>query len=363
MLLSQTERDRRWAALTQLMDTHDLEAVLVYGTSQANGHLRYLTLFAPPIDSAAFVIFRDGTNILALPDGVMSYYASKTSWAETRTIGTGIELLDCLSRKNVQRIGIAGPEGVPHHWYNGLRERLSHDDVVNISAELTKARWIKSAEEIALVRQSCAIADEAWAQVHDIVRGGRHAHEVLADIEHSLRRRGCDGSFNLVIPLPDAEFDRLPPTHTLRSGDVFILEVSPQFGGYFSQLTSVISMGPANPAMRAGFEAGVQARAAAQSQLVPGADLARVSQAIATDLREHGHEMRSSDIGHLCGVELAEPRVGSTSLKLQAGMVLIFHPVVADQQYNFLMRADTYLIHEHGAERLTTHPTDLPECA
>jgi Xaa-Pro aminopeptidase len=347
----------------QSMEKHDLDAVVVRGTPQANGYLRYLTLFVPLSESSTFVLFRDGSNSLTVTDGVQAYYAKKTSWAEETTIGSACdELLKCLRRAHVRRLGVADPEGLPHPWFEGLQQLLSHADVIDLGAELTSYRWVKSAEEIALVRQSCRAADEVWAQMSTMIRPGRRAHEVLADIEHALRLRGCDGSFNLIIPLPDAEFDRMPPSHALAPGDTFILEVSPQFGGYFSQLTSVVSVGPADSGMRDAFEAGVQARGAAESRLVPGTDIASVSEMVSADLHERGHNMTTADIGHLCGLELVEPRVGSSSLQLQTGMVLIFHPVVAERRYGFVMRADTYLIGEGGAERLTTHPTDLPEC-
>ena len=364
MLLSDHERDRRWASTHDLIERHELDAVVVRGTPDANGHLRYLSLFVPLTDSVAFVLFRDGRNVLVVTDGVQAYFAEKTSWATEIRIGAvGVELALCLCDAGVARVGVAGPEGLPQPWLDELRASCSPEDVVDVGDQLTELRWVKSAEEIALVRQSCDAANQVFAQAREVVRSGRRAYEVLADLDHILRLRGCERSFNLIIPLPDAPFDRSPSPQVLGKGDVFILEASPQFGGYYSQLTTVVSMGLAENALRSAFDAGVEARSVVEPCLVPGADLADISREVAAELRQRGYEMRSPDIGHLCGLELAEPRVGGASLELRAGMVLIFHPVVTDPRYRFVMRGDTYLIHEGGAERLTSHPTELQECA
>ena len=66
--------------------------------------------------------------------------------------------------------------------------------------------------------------------------------------------------------------------------------------------------------------------------------------------------MTSLSLGHFCGMALEEPRDDpDASLTLEEGMTLIFHPVLADPEFRSLMRADTYLITEAGAERLNRY--------
>ena len=70
--------------------------------------------------------------------------------------------------------------------------------------------------------------------------------------------------------------------------------------------------------------------------------------------------MSSLSLGHFCGIALEEPRHDpKRPFRLEEGMTLIFHPVLADPELHSLMRADTYLITPAGAERLNRYEGGL----
>ena len=88
----------------------------------------------------------------------------------------------------------------------------------------------------------------------------------------------------------------------------------------------------------------------------PGVDLSEIAVSVEGFLAERGHKMASRSLGHFCGMALEEPRHDPAKpFRLEEGMTLIFHPVLADAELHSLMRADTYVITGAGAERLTRY--------
>jgi Xaa-Pro aminopeptidase len=107
-----------------------------------------------------------------------------------------------------------------------------------------------------------------------LLRPGRRAYAVLADIEHLLRSQGCTASFNLIMPSND--FDVAPSSAVIRADLRYTVEISPRFGGYFTQLTAPVTFGPAPRELRAVYEANLRVRELAGAWLRPGRDILEV---------------------------------------------------------------------------------------
>ena len=216
-------------------------------------------------------------------------------------------------------------------------------------------RLRKSPYEVALIRRSCAIADSVWEQMTAIFQIGQRNFQIVADVDHLVRLSGAEGGFHLLLPLPF--LGRL--IRSLANGDLiepdqrYLMEVSPRFDGYYSQLTVPVTTYSNDAEAQRAYEDVVEAKTLAQPLMRPGARLRDIAEAIAEFLAKCGRSMTSLSLGHFCGMALEEPRdePGAT-VTLEDGMTLIFHPVLADPEFRSLMRTDTYLISETGAERL-----------
>ena len=142
----------------------------------------------------------------------------------------------------------------------------------------------------------------------------------------------------------------------IASNERNLLEISPRYRGYYSQLTLPVTTHPDDGATISAYEDVVAAKRAAQPLMRPGADLSDVARFVADFLAERGRKMTSYSLGHFCGMALEEPRHDpSAPFELEADMTLIFHPVLADPALHSLMRADTYRITSTGAERLNSY--------
>ncbi|MCS5735747.1 M24 family metallopeptidase [Herbiconiux daphne] len=363
MALLVDERDSRWASANGLMAAYDLDALIAFGDpGDVPAHLRYLSGYRSMFGRAASVLFRDGGFVLIASSVVVAHYAKQLSWADEPLAvdeeDFGTELARLLKQKAASRIGVADLSLLPSAWRDHLVSAVPSATFWDLGQELRHARLVKSSYELDLARESARIADEAWSHMTDIVRVGRREYEVLADLEHILRLNGCEDSFNLVIGVPRLKYaiQNLPSERRIEEGDHLSIEVSPRFQGYYSQLTSLVSLGRVDPAIREGFDAADRAREAGLSVMKPGVDILDVRHAVEAQLSAEGRKLSSPMIGHFCGLELDDLRAGSTSFEVQAGMTFIFHPLVAG--YPGQLRADTFLVTDTGTQRLSNLPIE-----
>jgi len=225
----------------------------------------------------------------------------------------------------------------------------------------------KSTLELQLIRRSAACADSVWSNMGAFLRAGRSINQLLSDVDHFLIEEGCDrqgyayeGSFLIVnrFDMPLSGWDDGKP---MKNGDAFNLEISPRYQGYFTQLTSLVSIGPVKPQIRRAYEAVLKARAAALPYVRAGVESKVASDTMVASLAEDGYEPSNTNIGHLMGFLLEEPRVGAMPFTFKAGMALVVHPIIKSPLFKMLMRGDTYLVTEGEPERLTHFSTDILE--
>ena len=357
-----TEAEGRWARARQLMAELDLDVLVAIDLSRdeiLQGHQRWLTGYIPVGGPAAVLLGRDGSVELLsdrIGKPVTQHYRSNNFPIEMVAGVSASTLVERIAMRNPRRIGFAEPETFPWAAAAALRERGSQAEFVDASAGMRRLRLRKSAYEIDMIRKSCAIADAVWEHVADVFRVGRRNFEVAADIDHLVRLAGAEGGFHLVLPLPffgrairsTANPDRI----AARSR--YLVEISPRYRGYYSQVTLPVTCLQDDEQASLAYEDLLAVKQQAEPRMRPGADLSEIAGFVEGLAAARGRKLSSRSLGHFCGLALEEPRHDPSSpMRLEAGMTLIFHPVLADPELQSLMRADTYLITDAGAERLT----------
>ena len=360
-MLDLAEASSRWQRVQRLMLEHDLDCLVAIDLSRDEvllGHQRWLTGYIPIGGPAAALIHRDGSVELIserIGKPVSDHYKANEFPIETVGGFSSALLAERLIRRNPGRIGIAEAETFPAALAALLADQVSPPELVDMSSGMQRLRLRKSAYEIGVIRQSCAIADAVWDEIPGIFRLGRHNYEIMADVDHLVRLAGAEGGFHLLLPLPflGRPIRALANPERIGADARFLLEISPRYQGYYSQLTIPVTSRPDDQEALRAYEDVVEAKRSFQPRMRPGADLSQIARSIDAFLTERGHSMSSLSLGHFCGMALEEPRHDpSAPFILETGMTLIFHPVLGDAGFKSLMRADTYLITESGAENL-----------
>jgi Xaa-Pro aminopeptidase len=363
MIFTDVERRRRWTATRMFAEASGLEAVVARATPAPDGQggYRWLSLYAPLSADGAVVLSSDDAALF-VHDGPQAMYAAATSWFDNPAVAPGV--INGLSRwlvdRGIARLGVVDLPSIPHRWVTRLLDDISGLQLVDVSPELLRLRTAKSREERAIIERCARIADEAWRGVLDYVVAGRPEHEVLADADHYLRARGCDGNFNLIMHTSGrVAFDRQPSDRLLVAGDSFLLELSPRLHGYYTQLTNLVSIGPPDDELSEAFDAANAARAHAAQVIRPGVRAGDVSRAITEFLDARGVTSSGPSFGHFVGLELEEPRISDPDYVLREDSVFVFHPVVKTARHAPVLRGDTYWIGTDGPTVLSTLPETI----
>ncbi len=354
----------RWARIRETMARLDLDLLIAVDLSRdeiLTGSQRWITGYIPVGGPAAALVHRGGAIEL------ISDRIGKPVTEHYRANGFPIELVGGFSPQLItqriaryapKRMGFAEPDSFSAAIADAVKLALPGVVLVNASTEVLHLRMRKSADEIALIRKSSAIADETWEHLPDIFKVGRANYEIVADINHLVSRQGAEGGFHLVLPLPflGRAMQSIANPEPIRANARYLVEISPRFQGYYSQLTIPVSTIPDDREALQAYEDVVEAKRAAQPQMRPGADLSQVAESTRAFLATRGRTMASLSLGHFCGMALEEPRHDpAMPMILEKGMTLIFHPVLADPAFHSLMRADTYLVTDSGAEKLNLY--------
>jgi Xaa-Pro aminopeptidase len=359
-----TEATQRWARTRRMMAEQNLDALLAIDLSRDEillANQRWLTGYIPIGGPAAVLLHRDGhieliSERIGMP---VTEYLKAHAFPIQLVNGYSATLIaERIARLAPQRLGVAEPECFSAALAAILCAQPTRPELVDASGLLQRLRLRKSSYELGLIRTSCAIADSVWEQMPDLFKVGRRYFEIVADVDHLVRLSGAEGGFHLLLPLPflGRPMQSLANEERITPESRYLMEVSPRFNGYYSQLTIPVTTFSGDSAAQRAYEDVVEAKAFAQPLMRPGTPLRNVAESIAEFLGKRGRAMTSLSLGHFCGMALEEPRDDpDASLTLEEDMTIIFHPVLADRDFRSLMRADTYLITAAGAEQLNRY--------
>ena len=340
---SQAEYARRLAGLRAEMAARDIPAVVLtsmQGVAYYSGFL--------------YCAFGRPYACVVTPDRAVTVSANIDAgqpWR--RSAGENVVYTD-WQRDNFWRavcdvIGTAGRVGVETDHltlaqHTKLAEFLSAE-TVDIAQASMRQRMVKSAEEIALIREGARVADIGGAAVRDAIKAGareidvamagRNAMELEIARSHpdsELRDNwvwfqsglNTDGAHNPVT------------TRRLQPGDILSLNTFPMISGYYTALERTLFLGEPDSASLAIWQANVGAHELGLSLIRAGAVCSDICAQIndffaARDLLQYrsfgyGHSfgVLSHYYGREAGLELRE----DIDTVLQPGMVVSMEPML-----------------------------------
>jgi Xaa-Pro aminopeptidase len=254
---------------------------------------------------------------------------------------------------------------VPRVWHEYLRKEMPGIDLVEVHDEIMEIRFKRSREEVEMYRKGAALADAGFEAALKVIRPDASEYQIIAEIEYAARKEGAEEHFTLIGSGKFAfgETNRLPlpynPSHRrIESGDTVVLEITPRYEGYWTQLVRMVNVGKPNPNLAKMQTVARDAVKAGLDQFKPGKKVKDVTAAMQSYIGTRGF-VGKPPFGHICGVDLVEERVALDNERvIEPGFVTILHPMVhtADGK-NVIFWGETYLATPEGYERLH-HTTD-----
>ncbi len=279
------------------------------------------------------------------------------------------ELGKLLGQLQVGRVGFESHKVTVKQHQDLQAKTGARVEWVPLEGLVERLRAIKSAEELALLRQAVAIADAAFTHIVGFLRPGVTEREVAVELEFFMRRQGAEGlAFPSIIgsgpngALPHAR----PSQRPLAIGDLVVLDFGAVWQGYHSDITRTVAIGRVDEEQRAIYELVRQAQAVGVAAVQPGREGREVDAEARRVIQEAGYgDYFGHGLGHGVGLEVHEdpPRLSRLSeSRLEPGMVTSVEPGIYLPGRFGVRIEDLVVVTADGPQVLTQSSKELIIC-
>jgi Xaa-Pro dipeptidase len=353
--MPETHEARR-AALRELLGEAD--AALV--TRLVN--VRYLTGFTG--SNGALLLTRDAA-VLATDGRYIEQSARQAPDVERAIVGApATALAERAAKDGLGRLAFESHD-VTVDLHDALASR--GPELVKLGRAVESLRAVKDEEEIALLREACAVADRAFARLLPSLRPGRTEKDVRTELEALMLDEGGDGpSFETIVASgPNSAVPHHRPTdRVLESGEFVKLDFGSLYRGYHSDMTRTVVLGQAADWQRDVYELVASAQAAGREALAVGAVAGDCDKAARDVIDAAGHgDAYTHSLGHGVGLEIHEAptlRAGAPDTLADRTPVTV-EPGVYLAGRGGVRIEDTLVVRPDGPELLTTTTKELLE--
>jgi Xaa-Pro dipeptidase len=252
-----------------------------------------------------------------------------------------------------------------------LQARLPRARFVAAEAGLSRARQIKTAEEVALLHRLSRIADQAIGDALAGVGPGDSEMDIAAILTRRLYEQGAqDFKLLIVATGPRSQLPNVGPSdRILQPGDICRIEIFAVADGYQAGVCRTACVGEPSAIAREIWQVMVDCKYAILDRIRPGASCLAIYRDFIARLERHGLPPISF-VGHGIGLHLHEdPYLGATPLlgrpgedaEVEADMVFGFEPLCYRTGHGFgVQNKDVLQVTDRGA-RLLSDVTDTDQ--
>lgn len=147
------------------------------------------------------------------------------------------------------RFGIVSMRVMSAMVYKGLLNQLREAEFVDASDLIRQIREIKSPLELEFMRKSGECADRGWEAMRDAARPGVRELEIASACDRAMQNHGAESGPHLLLSSGNwkafsGALTLSGGARVLQKGDVILNEITPSYGGYYTQLCRPICLGP-----------------------------------------------------------------------------------------------------------------------
>ena len=266
--------------------------------------------------------------------------------------------------------GAASRMRITYRDYRGLFSALPELAAVDFSEYILQIRQIKSPLELAVIRECCGIAVEAFRLAMDKVKVGETTEEDMCrDYMTACFDLGADDIEYLLI----VEFgphrrqpNCMPGTQVYERDDWCVFfDTGPSLKGYITDIIRIGMLAKPTPAQQAFYDISLACHRYCMEKVRPGVTIGEIVTAHDAFMRSRGVAdicQTMSGGGHGVGLDVHEfPIIKDTfaDTEFRAGMVFAFEPTIIHPEEGQLVLENNYLVTEDGCECLSPALQDI----
>lgn len=374
--------------------------------ARLQGTLRAAKLDGALLLTAVDVLYYSGTRqngALWVPAEREPILIVRKSFARARAEGAVRDVRPFPPSKELaSSLGVSGRVGTPFDaapqatldWW---RRQLPGAELVDLSAAVRAQRAVKSAEEIAAIREASRRLGVVFAQIPAFLRAGMRELDLSVEIEQRLRRDGSEGAprmrgFNnemwmgiavagaaaaepgcfdgpVVGQGLHAAYPAGSSEHVIRPGEPVLFDFCFIHKGYVSDMTRTAVVGELPPELARAHAVAVAIQDEVQAGLVPGAVPSELWERARARAEREGLGDRfmgppgdqARFVAHGLGLELDELPILAPGFKepLVAGQVVAVEPKFVFPGLGAVGVENDFAVAAGGGERLCALPDDV----
>ena len=252
--------------------------------------------------------------------------------------------------------------------FSSLKKRLpdfAFSSDGKLQSLITKQRSIKSADEIALIKQAQKMTDGTFSYILDNISAGRTEREVMLDMEFYMRRLGSEGvSFDFIVvsgknsSMPHG----VPTDKKIEKGDFITMDFGAVCGGYRSDMTRTVAVGKVSDKQKEVYGIVLKAQKAAIDFIRQGVICKEVDRTARNIISGAGYgDCFGHGLGHSVGIEIHENPACNTVCEtvMEKGMIMTVEPGIYIENEFGVRIEDMVVVTENGCENLTASKKEL----
>ena len=237
---------------------------------------------------------------------------------------------------------------------------------VNASIAIDQTRAVKDAQEIAVMRQSSLINDQAMMQFKQLIHEGVFEDEIASQCLEIYKSLGAEEySFEPIVAfgIHSADPHHMPDHTQLKEGDTVLFDVGCRYHDYCSDMTRTYfyKKEPSGEHRRI-YELVRNANQSAEDMLKPGVMIRDVDRRARKIISEGGYGIDFTHrLGHFIGIQdhdWGDVSEGNQSLT-EAGNIFSIEPGIYSSSQIGVRIEDLVLITENGHEVLNHVSKDI----
>lgn len=372
------EYAQRLKKIQNAMKEDNLDIIIMHGCECESANIRYISNVWTVFDFIGGIIPKEGEAIL-LTGGPESYdlvkqnshikdvrvhpkyvETSAPEWDKPTNAYDYTKIFKEV-RQNfmIKKIGIANSNIIPNIIMNEIMEAAPDAEIVNADDLIMKVRWMKSEQEIAMLREAYRITDQAVRDTLKMIKAGVREWEIEAEWRAAAYKMGAEGvGYPIWVTSGPTTFQSLcRSSERMISGNEMIqLTLGAKFGGYCGNLCRPVVVGQLPERHMNMIKVASECLSETINTMGPGVEFGAVYDVFQKHLEKEGFKGLSLyGPAHGTGMQECEgPWVDNRNgMILKPGMVFNIDIWIADHEYGVRFE-DGIVITDAGVERLTT---------
>lgn len=245
-----------------------------------------------------------------------------------------------------------------------LRQAVSEFpiDLVPTKGLVAALRAVKDAQELECIIRAVALGDEALAFALDRLEPGWTELRLAWELERYMREHGSGAiPFDIIVAAgPRSSLPHAQPTdRAIGAGEPIVIDMGARIGGYCSDMTRSICLGPPDDTFKRIFDLVLAAQLIAEATVEVGMTGEQADALARRVIQEGGHgDHFGHGLGHGVGLEIHEPpRLGPRSEDVLAdGTVFTIEPGIYLPEWGGIRIEDMVVMQEGRPQVLTGSP-------